>query len=408
MRRVLGHRDFRLLWLSQVGSAIGDRLVLVALALYVNEIGSPTDVGLVLAAQSIPFVALLLIGGVWADRLPRHRVMVVTEVARGLLHVVLAVLILAGDVEIWQIVVIEALFGAAHAFFRPAYSGLVPQTVPEDLLQEANAVNMMSFNVSSFAGPAIGTALYVSVGAGATMAIDAATFLGSAVLLAFVNPRERGERVERSSMLTELAGGWHEIRSRTWVWVVLIVAGLGMLCAWGPYQSLGPSLSEDLYGDDAVFGIVASALGVGSLVGSVTALRWKPRQPLMVALVLNLWWATNYLIFGLGPPLAVVIVSFALAGVSIALFVTWWEVELARHIPPGALSRVSSWDWMVSLGLSPVGLLLAGPIAEEIGARETMVGGAALALVVAAAGTAVIRRHPVKSGTPLSGVEASA
>jgi hypothetical protein len=121
-----------------------------------------------------------------------------------------------------------------------------------------------------------------------------------------------------------------------------------------------------------------------------------------------MWWATNYLIFGLGPPLALVIVSFALAGVTIALFVTWWEVELARRIPPGALSRVSSWDWMVSLGLSPVGLLLAGPIAAEIGAQETMVAGAGLALIVAIIGTWVIRRHPLKSGTPLSGVEASA
>jgi predicted MFS family arabinose efflux permease len=408
MRRVLAHRDFRLLWLSQAGSAIGDRLVVVALALYVNDIGTPSDVGLVLAAQSIPFVALLLIGGVWADRLPRHRMMVATDLVRAALHVVLAALILAGDVEIWQIVVIEALFGAAHAFFRPAYSGLVPQTVPEDLLQEANAVNMMTHNVSSFVGPAAGTALFVAVGAGAAIAIDAATFLASAVLLFFVHPRERGERAPRAPMVTELAGGWREIRTRTWVWVVLVVAGLSMLTAWGPYQSLGPSLSEELYGDDAIFGVLGSALGVGTLVGSVIALRWKPREPLVVAMVLNLWWGANYLIFGLAPPLALVIASFALAGVTIALFITWWEVELARNIPPGALSRVSSWDWMVSLGLSPVGLLLAGPIAAEIGARETMLAGAAIALVVGVIGLAVIRRQPVKSGTPLSGVEASA
>jgi predicted MFS family arabinose efflux permease len=408
MRRVLAHRDFRLLWLSQVGSAIGDRLVLVVLALYVNKIGTPSDVGLVLAAQSIPFVALLLIGGVWADRLPRHRVMVVTDVARASLHAVLAVLILAGSVEIWQIVVIEALFGAAHAFFRPAYSGLVPQTVPEEHLQEANAVNMMSHNVSSFAGPAVGTALFVAVGAGAAIAIDAATFLASAVLLAFVHPRERGPRAERAPMVTELAQGWHEVRSRTWVWIVLIVAGLGMLAAWGPYQSLGPSLSQSLYGDAAVFGIASTALGVGSLFGSALALRWRPQHPLQVAMTLNVWWAINYVVFGLGPPVALMLASFAISGASIALFVTWWEVELARHIQPAALSRVSSWDWMVSLGLSPVGLLLAGPIAAAVGARETQLVGAGLALAVALVGTVVIRRHPVKSGTPLAGVEASA
>src|SRR5215212_8829267 len=141
MRRVLAHRDFRLLWLSQAGSVVADRLVLVALALYVNRIGTPTDVGLVLAAQTVPFVALLALGGVWADRLPRHRVMVASDLARGVLHGLLAGLILAGVAHVWQIAAIEALYGAAHAFFRPAYTGLVPQTVPEALVQEANAVN---------------------------------------------------------------------------------------------------------------------------------------------------------------------------------------------------------------------------------------------------------------------------
>ena len=408
MRRVLAHRDFRLLWLSQVFSNVGDRLVLIVLALYVNKIGSPSDVGLVLAAQSIPFVLLLLVGGVWADRLPRHRVMVVTDLARAGLHVVLAVLIVAGEVEIWQIVVIEALFGAAHAFFRPAYSGLVPQTVPEEHLQEANAVNMLSYYVSTFVGPAAGTALYVAAGAGATIAIDAATFLVSAALLFFVRPRERGARAERASMTHELRVGWREVRARTWVWITLIVAALGMLTAWGPYQSLGPALSEELYGDDAVFGLTASALGAGCIAGAALAIRWRPEQPMFVAMVLNIAWSANYLIFGLGPPLAIVLVSFAIAGVTISLFVTWWETTLAQHIPPAALGRVASWDWMMSLGLSPVGLLLAGPIAEVIGAQETLVLGATLALLVALVGIAVIRRHPVKSGTPLSGVEASA
>ncbi len=131
MVHVLREREFRLLWLGQSASTIGDRLVFVALALYVTEIGSPTDVGLVLAAHAVPFVAFLVLGGVWADRLPRHRVMVVTDVVRALMHAVLAALIFTGAVEIWHIVVIEAVFGAAEAFFRPAYTGLVPQTVPE-------------------------------------------------------------------------------------------------------------------------------------------------------------------------------------------------------------------------------------------------------------------------------------
>ena len=183
MRRVLKEREFRLLWLGHSASTIGDRLVFVALALYVTEIGSPTDVGIVLAAHAIPFVAFLMLGGVWADRLPRHLVMVATDLVRAAMHALLAVLILTGTWEIWHIVVIEAVFGAAEAFFRPAFTGLVPQTVPESLLQDANAATAIVATVAEFAGPALAAALVLGVGAGWAFALDAATFVVSALFL---------------------------------------------------------------------------------------------------------------------------------------------------------------------------------------------------------------------------------
>src|SRR4051812_13212507 len=152
---VLRHPDFRRLWLANLTSSVGDRLVTVALALFViDETGSATDLGLVLAAHSLPLVAFLLIGGIWADRLPRARVMITSDLVRFALHAPLAALIFAGAVEIWQLVVIEALFGSAEAFFRPAFSGLVPQTVPESDLQPANALIGFVNNVAEFAGPA--------------------------------------------------------------------------------------------------------------------------------------------------------------------------------------------------------------------------------------------------------------
>jgi MFS family permease len=178
---VLRERNFRLLFLGQSASTIGDRVVRVALALYVTDIGSPTDVGIVLAAATFPLVAFVLVGGVWADRLPRHRVMVVTDLVRGGLHALLAALIFTGAVEIWHIVVIEALFGTAEAFFRPAYSGLVPQTVEEEQIQDAKALSAALETTAEFAGPALATALVLGLGAGWAFAVDAATF--------FVSPR---------------------------------------------------------------------------------------------------------------------------------------------------------------------------------------------------------------------------
>ena len=188
--RVLRHPDFRFLFLGQSASAVGDRVVVVALALFITQrTRSPTDLSLVLAAQSLPLIALLLFGGVWADRLPRHRIMIVTDLARAGLHALLAVLILTGAVRLWEIIVIEALFGAAQAFFQPAYSGLLPQTVPEHLIQDARALTESVSNVAFMVGPALATALVLGIGAGEAFAFDAATFIVSALLLARVRPR---------------------------------------------------------------------------------------------------------------------------------------------------------------------------------------------------------------------------
>jgi MFS family permease len=226
--RVLRHRDFRFLFLGQSASAIGDQVVIVALALYITQrTGSATDLGLVLAAQSVPLIVLLLFGGVWADRLPRHRIMVVADLARFALHGVLAGLILTGGASVAQMVVIEVLFGAARAFFQPAYTGLLPQTIPEELLQDARALSAVSENVAILVGPALGTALVLTVGAGVAFALDAATFLLSAVLLTRITPRVRAaERTGRGGDATtvwhELRDGWREVRSRPWVWATIM------------------------------------------------------------------------------------------------------------------------------------------------------------------------------------------
>jgi predicted MFS family arabinose efflux permease len=413
MRRVLAHRDFRLLWLSQAGSTVADRLVAVAIALYVNRIGTPTDVGIVLAAQLVPFVGLLLLGGVWADRLPRHRVMVVSDVARGALHGLLAVLILTGTAEVWHLVVIEALYGAAHAFFRPAYTGLVPQTVPEEDLQEAQAVTFMSNNVANVTGPALAALLVVTIGAGAAFVIDAATFFVSATLLLRVRPRERGTAppAEHQPVLADLADGFREVRSRPWVGLVITSASLGLMIGFSPFQALGPAIADDGYGQAAVFGLVSAMFGVGSVLGSVLALRLRPARPVFWGLLACTPWSLNFIAFALEVPLVVLIPFGVASGAGISLFMVWWETALARGVPPEALSRVSSFDWMGSLGLAPIGLILAGPIAAQLGNQTTLVAGAALATAVnvLVAFTPAIRRHgQPNSGTPVAAVEASA
>jgi predicted MFS family arabinose efflux permease len=381
----LRHPDFRALFLGQSLSTIGDRMVFVALALYVTEIGSPSDVGLVLAAHALPLAAFILIGGVWADRLPRHRVMIVADLARFALHAALAALIFAGTVEIWHIVAIEALFGTAEAFFKPAHTGLVPQTVPEDEIQPAKAASATIETVAEFAGPALATALVLGLGAGWAFAIDAATFLVSAAFLARVRPRPRGEAPERRPLAAELREGWAAVRARAWIWATLVAFALALLTAFAPWMTLGPSVAGDAYGSTGVYGLLTAAMGAGTILGALIGFRWRPRYPMRVGMLWVLPWPVATLAFALALPVAVVGAAFVVAGVGLALFGIWWETALAERMPPHLLSRVSAYDWMVSLALLPIGYVLAGPLGEALGEAEVVAGGAAVATVALAA-----------------------
>ena len=381
MRSLFAHQNFRLLLYGQSLSTVGDRIVFVALALYVTEIGTPSDVGLVLAAHAVPLVGFLLIGGVWADRLPRHLVVVTTDLIRFGLHALLAVLIFTGAVEIWHIVVIEACFGTAEAFFRPALTGLVPQTVPEEEIQPARATLGTIETIAEFAGPALATALVLGVGPGFAFAIDAATFLVSAAFLIRLKPRERGEAPVRTTVVSELRDGWSEVRSRRWILVIVSAFSFGLLTAFGPWMTLGPTVSIERYDTAAIYGILVSAMGAGTIVGAVIGFRWRPQHPMRTGMLLALPFPTAFGAFALGLPAAVLFPVFVLAGTGIALFDVWWHTALAQRVPPHMLSRVTSYDWMGSLALLPIGYVLAGPLGEALGAAEVLGVGSAVALL---------------------------
>ncbi len=393
--RVLRHRDFRYLWLAQSASVIGDCIVIVALALFVIELtGNATDLGLVLAAWSLPLVAFLLIGGVWADRLPRHRVMIATDLVRFALHGLLAALIFLGVVRIWELIAIEALFGTAEAFFRPAANGLLPQTVPEAEIQQANGLSSLSTNIGEFVGPALATGLVLGLGAGWAFALDAATFLLSAALLTRVRPRRRevvddsGEAAAAAdlSIWAEVREGFAEVRSRSWVWATLAAFCAALFTGLAPWFVLGPLVARQQYGDIGVYGLVSAALGLGTIAGSLLGIGWRPRFPMRAAMLAALLWPASAVLYAAGLTLYAVVPAVVIGGGGIALFDVWWLTALAERIPADKLSRVSSYDWMVSLALLPLGYVLAGPLAHALGAVEILLGGSALAGIALALG----------------------
>jgi len=404
--RVLRHKDFRYLFLGQSASTVGDQVAILALVLYITQrTGSPTDLGLVLAAGTVPLIGLILFGGVWADRLPRHRIMVGTDLIRMLLHGVLAILILAGGASVAQMVVIEALFGAARAFFQPAYTGLLPQTISEEMIQDARALSEVTSNLAILVGPELGTVLVLGVGAGEALALDAATFLVSAMLLMRVNPRPRGTAPPPERVLRELRAGWHEVRSRSWVWVTIICFTGALLCVYAQWNTLAPVIARNDYGSAGVFGLLETLTGAGALVGALIGVRWRPKRPLRAGLLLIIIWPIQDIVFAVNSPLALV-VPFAFAtGFGFSLFGVWWETALARHIPPHAISRVSAYDWMGSLALLPLGFVIAGPLAGVFGARDVLgvgsvIGFGLLLLALAPRATREL------NGAPLHGASA--
>lgn len=334
--RVLRHPDFRYLFLGQAASVIGDQVVVVSIALFVTRLsGSPSDLGLVLGAQAAPLVALLLLGGAWADRLPRHRVMIATDLIRAALHATVAVLIFTGAIRVWQLVAIEALFGAAQAFFLPAYTGLLPQTVPEELIQGARALTESTSNIGFLLGPALATALVLGLGAGFAFAFDASTFVLSALLLARVHPRQRGEAAAPASIVHELRAGWREVRSRAWVWVTIAAFAGAVLCVYAQWYALAPGIARQVYGTVGVFGVLEAVTGAGAVCGALAGLRWRPARPLRAGLLLILVWPFQAAALALGAPLALVAACALGTGFGFALMTIWWG-DGARAPHPGA------------------------------------------------------------------------
>ncbi|MGX7677636.1 MFS transporter [Jatrophihabitans sp. DSM 45814] len=376
MFTALRSRDFRLLWLSQSASTIGDALVIVAIGIYVTRLtDNPSDVGLVLAAYSIPLVVFVLFGGVLADRLPRQQLMIITDLIRAVLHTSLAILIATGHIRIWHMVVIGVLFGTAEAFFRPAYTGLVPQTVAESDIQSAQALGGVSQELAAFASPALATALVLGVGGAYAFGLDALTFLVSASMLSRIRARSRGVPGERTSVVNELREGWQAVRERSWVWGTIAAFSAAIFVALAPFYVLGAAVSRDVYGTEAVFGLTNAAWGVGTVTGAVIGARWRPRRPMRTGMIASIAWPAAISLYAAGPPLPLLYPAMAAAGFGLGVFAVWWETALAQRIPPHLLSRVSAWDWMGSLALLPAGYLLAGPIADALGDAPVMLVG---------------------------------
>ncbi|MGH2463410.1 MAG: MFS transporter [Candidatus Limnocylindria bacterium] len=376
----LEERNFRLLWLGQTGSTIGDGLTFVAIAFAVLGIGgTATEIGIVFAAYSLPNVVFLLAGGVWADRLPRNLVMLSSDALRAVVQTALAVLLFTGTAEIWHIGLAAAMHGTASAFFAPASTGLMPQVVTAARLQQANALMAVSRGAAFVIGPAVSGILIAASGPGLVFAIDAVTYLLSMATLALLRIPRAPADAERASFASELAHGWREVRSRSWLSAALMTFAVSNV-ALGAFMVLGPVIVDRELGGAAEWGVILTAGAVGGLIGGGVALRWRPPRPLVVSFGVMLVVASRTLVLVVPFPVVVIAAASLVSLAAISIANTLWETVLQQRIPQSSLSRVSSYDWMVSLVFQPVAFALVGPLADTIGEVPTLLLAAVLGL----------------------------
>jgi predicted MFS family arabinose efflux permease len=385
---VLRLRDFRLVFLSQVISTVGDFFVPVAIAFAVLDLtGSVSDLGLVLFARILGQVLLFLAGGVWADRMPRERVMVASNVIRFFSQGLLGVLLVSGHAQIWQLIALQLVHGAATGVFRPAATGLTPQLVPAEQLQAANSLMFLTLSVGGIIGPAIGGVLVATIGAGWALIGDALTFAVGAVLLVRIRPLGYVPAAAES-FWRSLGAGWREVRARTWLWASIVDFAAFQMIYLATIMVLGPLVAKQSLGGAGAWAIILVAFSFGTLLGNVWSMRLRPRRPLVFGWAIILLCGPSLVLLAFAAPVWAIALTEMASGLSIGVAGTLWETTVQRNVPPEALSRVAAYDWMGSTALRPLGLAIVGPIAEAVGVKETLL--AAFVLTMASSVTLLL------------------
>jgi MFS family permease len=395
----LRHPAYRLLLTGRTVSTLGNSFAGIALAFAVLDLtGSATDLGLVVGVRTLVNVLFLLFGGVLADRLPRHLLMVGSGVAAAVTQGLVAALVLTHTATITLLLVLSAVNGMVAALSLPASAALLPQTVPEEERQQGNALGRLLQNAASIIGAPVAGLMIAAVGPGWGIVADAGSFAIAALCFGLVRvpapgpgpaagPAEALIGAEqtpgaaagegRPSIFADLRTGWTEFSSRTWLWV--IVAGFSVFnAAWsGAIGVLGPVVADATFGRRA-WGFVLAAETAGMIVGGLIAMRVRVRRLLFFATSACALLALPALALGLYPHVVVLVGAGFVAGVGLEQFGVGWETTVQEHVPADRLARVYSYDMLGSFLAMPVGEILAGPAAQSFGVRAALIGAAAL------------------------------
>lgn len=359
----------------------GTAMAPIAIAFGVLEAtGSAKDMSIVMAGATVATILVLMVSGAIADRTSRQMVIVFSELSAMLFQLCIAVLFLADQATVPLLTVLMFLNGMAVGFNAPAETGFIPQLVKAKDLQSMNSVLGIARNASLIAGAAFGGILVALIGAGWTVAIDAATFAISAVIMWRLKPAKQ-EKTEGESLWLQLKQGWDAFTSHTWLWVVVVQFAFVLAAFQAVVNVIGPAISNDFFAGAKSWGYIMAAMSTGLFVGGLIGLQLKPKHPIRVASFCVFSAALMPLALSSPAPVVFVMLAAFVNGICWELFGILWISTLQRKIAPDMLSRVSAYDYIGSIALAPVGIVVAGILYESLGYRLVSLAAAGLIIV---------------------------
>jgi len=377
---------FRTLLIARIISNLGNGVAPIALAFGVLglEGATPTTLSIVMAAQMGPMVLFMLFGGVLADRFPRAMVVGVSDVFLSAFVIANGVMLINGTATVLSLAIIAFISGSLNALWWPAFAGLIPEIVSEDDLQSANSVVGLGANAANIAGTVAGGIIVAGIGAGWALVADGISFFVAGMMVftlrSFGKTREQTEH--SPTVFQDLAHGWKEFSSRSWV--VAVVAGYAIIAMIfeSVFAVVGPVHAEEVLGGPKPWSWILAALSAGMVAGVLVSMKVRPRHPLVIGLGAQLGVVIWIFTMGVTNWIPLIMVSAFFAGIALDFFMVLWQTAMQTNIPRESLSRVTSYDAFGSLALAPLGLIIAGPLTERFGSETTLIAMAALFLLV--------------------------
>lgn len=382
-KEVLAHKYVKRLFIARFISNFGNGMGPIALAFGILALpnGSANMLGFVLGTTTVVFLLMAPFGGVIADKYGRATMVGLTDMAAGAVLFIQVFYFAKGDVPLAILLITNGFFGLMWGIFWPAFSGLMPAVLPEEGLQKGNALNAFMTNAGVISGAAVAGILIDIFGVAFTLAIDAASFFISGLMIfTFRHLTPRAQKSE-NTMLDDLLHGWKVFLSFRWIVIIVGAFSFIVMCWAAAENVLGPLIALEHFNGAKSWSFVISAESAGLIVGSLIAIKVKPKYPMRFLMISS--FTITFYIWSLAKPQSLLMIAFGafLFGITLDLWGTLWSTALQRKVPRDSLSRVSAFDAMGSMMFRPVGLAIAAPLSTLVGIENFLQILAAITVV---------------------------